>query len=256
MESKGTPGEIPKTEIPQILMQIGEWVRADSKNKGKLTSVDLLAMTVPEPIRIQFYVDEMVKSEAYKDIKRIASANGSLYLYSENTVLRKDAERFTYYEEVRGQIVSRVRDDSSKLVKLTTVTALGTLIPGAELDKIDNQLIRLLYSESHMTRNYAELLALAEANDPLATIAATVRNDSRIYPRPTKLEIFAVPIFNINPDALDKYASELVKLPEYKDIKLVKASTGAIYLYSDLYLNADLVKATVEWEEIGKHQNP
>jgi hypothetical protein len=34
------------------------------------------------------------------------------------------------------------------------------------------------------------------------------------------------------------------------------ASNGAIYLYSSQYLDAKWAQATVEWEEVGKYENP
>jgi hypothetical protein len=44
--------------------------------------------------------------------------------------------------------------------------------------------------------------------------------------------------------------------PEYKDIKKIVASTGDVYLYSDLYLDADQALALVEWNEVGQYKNP
>ena len=38
----------------------------------------------------------------------------------------------------------------------------------------------------------------------------------------------------------------------YKDIKKIVAPTGAIYLYSDLYLNPATAEKYVEWEEVEK----
>ena len=274
MESKAIPQKRDETETAQILAKIAGRVRDDSKNKGELTSAALLAV---EPARLQSCLAEMAKSETFKDIKSIATATGDAYLYSDSSISRKDAENLAFAEEVRSQIVSKVREDSGKLIKLTAVTSLGALIPGAETDKIDVHLsailkderyqdvklitnskkTRYLYSENAITQTYAEILARAGANDPVATIAETVRDESRIYPRPTKVDLFTVEIFNINPDRLGEYIAELVKNPEYGDIKQLKASTGATYLYSTLYIKSeDWVKYMVEWEEVGRHQNP
>ena len=172
--------------------------------------------------------------------------------------------------------MQRVRDDSKSKLRVTPVIGLGMLIAGAESDKIDSHLAvvldderyrdvrlvsnskgaRYLYSEDYMTATYAVVLARAEANDPSATIVATVREESRIYPRPTRLSMFAAPVFRIDPDALGRYAHAIVAGTEYPDIKLVEASTGVIYLYSDTYLSEAWVKSTVEWEEVGQRENP
>jgi hypothetical protein len=150
------------------------------------------------------------------------------------------------------------------------------VIPGAEPGKIEDHLdlildderykdlklvsnsrgSRYFYSEDHMTATYATVLARAEANDPLGTIAATVREDSRIYPRPTSLGTFSAPIFNMDVRELQRYSEEIASRPEYADIKIARASNGAIYLYSEQFLDPDWARSTVEWEEVGKYENP
>jgi hypothetical protein len=180
-------------------------------------------------------------------------------------------------EEVRSQIVARVREDSEKSIKLTAVDSLGALIPGAEPDMIDRLLavlqgderyqdvklitnsrgVRYLYSETFMTRTYAEVLARIEANDPLLTIAETVRDQSRIFRRPTNSRLFDAPVFRIDTESLDEYVAELLRRPEFADIKLIRASTGAPYLYSDIYIKSEeWVKSIVEREEVWKPENP
>lgn len=268
------PGPAQAVEVTYAA--IADRVRADSINGARLTRLEAIAPLTPEPEKLQALVRGMTSAQGYEDIHLLLAAHGDRYLYSDKAFTRQQAERFAFGDEVRSRIAAQVRDDSSKTVKLTPVGALGTLIPGAEPDKIDAHLtlllsdevygdvrlitngkgVRFLYSEASMTRTYAEILARAEAKDPCETLAATIRDDSRIYPRPTRLEIFNAPVFGIDPDDLDRLVREVANRPQYKDIKLVKASTGAVYLYSDLYLGADWVTATVEWEEVGKYQNP
>lgn len=69
-------------------------------------------------------------------------------------------------------------------------------------------------------------------NDLCATIAAMVRNESRVYPQPTNIELFMEPIFNIDPDELETHITRTLELAEFKDIQLIHASTDARYLYS------------------------
>ena len=54
---------------------------------------------------------------------------------------------------------------------------------------------------------------------------------------------------------MDIHVARLLEREEYQDIKKIVASTGAIYLYSDQYLNPNQAKALVEWNEVGQHEN-
>ena len=260
----------------ELFEAIAKRVRNDSKDKACLTSPRMIAPLKEEPGTIRSRLFAMGSLEAFRDIKFIVRVDGTILLYSDSYLSRKDAEKLAMGEEVREQIAVAVRFDSGKKVRLTAVDALGMLIPGAEPDKVEGHLLflldderyrdlclitnskgtRFLYSKESMSATYAGVLARAEANDPRAAIAATVREESRLYPRPTNLSVFAAPVFKINALELETYAEQVVSRPEYKDIKLVRASTGAIYLYSDTYLHPDLARATAEWEEVGRYQNP
>ncbi len=103
--------------------------------------------------------------------------------------------------------------------------------------------------------NYDKIQALVEANDPVATIVETVREESRIYPRPTKVEVFKEPVFNINSGELWTYVEQIVEQEEFGDIQLIQASTGVHYLYSTQYLDADHAKSLIEWEEVERFRN-
>ncbi len=272
MEERGASEQA----LQRVHEQIATRIRADSTDKVRLTSLELISPLVPEPEKVRATLASMAATEGYRDVSLITTSHGDTYLYSDKAISRKEAERLAFDEEVRGQITDRVRRDSREKVALTPIDSLGAFIPGAERDRIDRHLlflldderyadihlvtdsrdVRYLYSVESMTRGYAEILAHAAANDPMATIADTVRDESRTYPRPTPLQTFEAPIFALNSAELVKHVEELVRRPEYDDIKMVKASTGATYLYSDLYLRQDWVQASVEWEEVGKYQNP
>ena len=43
---------------------------------------------------------------------------------------------------------------------------------------------------------------------------------------------------------------------EFQDIKPIHASTGARYLYSNLYMDEDYAISLVEWEEVERDENP
>lgn len=179
-------------------------------------------------------------------------------------------------EEVPARIANNVREQSKNLTKLTAVDGIGTLLPDLEADNIAANLADMekddryqdiksvvastgdvyLYSETYITNNYADILARAEVNDPCATIAATVRDEARIYPRATRIEFFKNPIFNIVPEELETHITRTLEREEFTDIKLLTASTGARYLYSDLYMEEDYARSLVEWEEVEEEENP
>ncbi len=255
---------------------IAERVRADSINSKCLTSLNTVTPLISKTEKADSVVTGMLGTAEFQDIKLLVAADGARYLYSEKAITKRQAEQLAFGEEVRSQIVAQVRDDSKKEARLTPLTTISAMIPGAETEKIDGHLTlligngrykdihliadgegnRYLYSEQFLTSNYAEILARAEMKDPYRIIAATVRSESRVYPRPTHLDTFNAPVFNVNPNDVRRFASEKERRPEYKDIKVIQASTGAVYFYSDLFLDSEWVKAIVEWEEVGKHLNP
>ncbi|MDB9822879.1 hypothetical protein OAC89_04185 [Deltaproteobacteria bacterium] len=179
-------------------------------------------------------------------------------------------------EEIQISIAEKVRIDSRDQAKLTPFDSLGSLLydPESEdLDTIVSEMIEdekykdiksinsstdvpYLYSEIYMTGKYAEILSMAEANDPIKIIVETVRKESNIYPRPTHTELFKEPIFKINPDDLETYIDQVLKHDVFNDIKLIHASTGARYLYSSLYMNKDHAISLVEWNESQEYENP
>ena len=264
-----------EARLSQARNTVANRVRTDSRDKPRLTCGPAVSRLVREVTNEDTFVTTFSGVVGFEDVKAIIGKDGAVYLYSDKYLSRQDAQTLLLGEEIRARVAERVRSDSGKTQKLTPLNDLG-MIPGAEQNKIDDHLTflldderysdlrlvsntrgsRYLYSDQYMTATYATVLARANANDPIGTIVTTVREDSRIYPRPTTIATFAAPIFNINAGDLELYANQIISRPEYSDIKLVRASNGAIYLYSQQFLNADWVRATVEWEEVGKYQNP
>lgn len=112
-----------------------------------------------------------------------------------------------------------------------------------------------LYSSESISDSYARILFRAEEGNPYEIIAATVREESELYPRPTPLESLKNPTFGLDPDGVEEMARELVRLPTYEDIKMLEASTGALYLYSDSHLDRDWAESMMEWEEVGRYES-
>ncbi|HEX9014507.1 MAG TPA: hypothetical protein VF960_00730 [Chloroflexota bacterium] len=168
-----------------------------------------------------------------------------------------------------------VRGRTRSLRKLTPVSALayeGTLLTPEQREQLIAEIaadascadVRLLqtsagvlflYSDAHMTESYARILRRAEEDNPYAVIAGTVREESEVYPRPTPLETFKNPTFGLDPDQVGRYATEMVALSDYSDIKLLTAPTGALYLYSEAHLDEAWAQSLVDWEEVGKYRS-
>jgi hypothetical protein len=177
-------------------------------------------------------------------------------------------------EEVWARIAERVRSDSKEGVRLTAVDSLGELLPGLDAETIPAYLSQMaeqeaygdvrpiatasgrafLYSEQGMTGKYAEILVRIEEDDPCATIAETVRSDSRTYPRPTNVSLFRQPPFRMSADELEAAISRT--LAAYEDIQRIEASTGAVYLYSNRFMKDALAKSHVRWLEVEQYENP
>ncbi|MFC2010863.1 hypothetical protein ACFLUR_01050 [Chloroflexota bacterium] len=259
-------------------IQIADKVRGDSKSLNRLTSADTanLLLSDFQTNNIAVNLSDMQKNKTYRDIKSIVSSTGAVYLYSETYITKNQAEVLAKGEAIKTMITERVIEDSRDRIKVTAVESLSTLVPDLEPDKVEDNVAELLkddryghiksvaastgavylFSETYISNNYADILVRAKVNDPCATIAATVRDEARIYPRATIIEFFKNPIFNIDPNELETHIAHTLELQEFKDVKLIEASTGARYLYSDLYMNENYARSLIEWEEVGEEENP
>lgn len=113
-----------------------------------------------------------------------------------------------------------------------------------------------LYSEKFMTPNYAGIMITAEEKDFFKMIVNTVRQESKIYPRPTSVSLFRKTPFNMSEDDFFEVYNQLKRKEEYKDIQEVRASNNAIYLYSDNFMKKAHARSLAEWIEVESEQNP
>ncbi len=112
------------------------------------------------------------------------------------------------------------------------------------------------FMEALMTEAYAiHLFRLAERN-LLRLIAETTRDESRIYPRPTLLAGFLQQPFLISQKDLNNAVDKMLGSRDYSDIKLVSASNGDKFLYSEKHLNPNHAQALAEWAAVGEKENP
>ncbi len=267
--------EIQTGAVEKIQTRIAEKVREDSKNLARPTPADSLdALFTESDPQVDFA--EMAKDDRYKDIQLVIAPGGTVYVFSETYLTPSEAGEKSLIEETQTRIAAKVREDS-KLAQLTSLDGLAKLAPELEPDEpgIDffSEMLQderyqdiktvtaatgtvYAYSETYITRNYADILARVEARNPGLTIAETVREESQVYPRPTQVELFKEIVFNIPPDELEACIAHTLKQPEFKDIKKLVASTGVCYLYSDLYMGEDKARSVVEWLEVERYANP
>jgi len=280
-ESRQQSMDVVKLAIEEIYGRIVKKVREDSEQRRCLTPFIVLDSLTPEPelMKIEVNLVEMVQDERYKDISFATTPAGNTYLYSSNFLSKEDADILAANEDILAVIAEKIRDNSRRGGTLTAVESLFSADAENNEERI-NELRAAIeemsdddryqdinsipvpakgdyyYSSKYITEQYARILARAEAKDPAAQIAATVREDSKLYPRPTSVAYLTDPVFGLDPAKLDVFIDELLAKPEYNDIKLVLASNGAGYLYSNLYISEALAKSDAEWNEVGRWNNP
>lgn len=112
------------------------------------------------------------------------------------------------------------------------------------------------YDQSIMTRQYAELDALLEDKDILATIAAVARKDSQLYPRPTQFSKLRKTPFGLSMDEILGAAARMKGDAQYEDIGVVTASNGESAFFSSKHITRGYAESLLEWIEVGEKENP
>ena len=111
------------------------------------------------------------------------------------------------------------------------------------------------YSAVFMSDAYVKLL-LRKEGDPFLLIADTVRENSKVYPRPIPLDTFKHPPFELNEEEISTCLQKMEKEGEYKDIARTTTSAGTVFLYSTLHLDQDYASMLAEWVDVGQYKNP
>jgi hypothetical protein len=168
-----------------------------------------------------------------------------------------------------ASLVEAIRADSRNYM-VTSQARLESLFPGVEagpllagaggdfpdLARIAGASTVYYYSTASMTESYATGLARVEEKDPLNLVAQTVRDESRIYPRPTAIKVFYEAPWHLGHSEM---ASALLKLGReagVEDIQSCAASNGAVYLYSTKYLTPAHASGLTEYYEVERWNNP
>ena len=111
------------------------------------------------------------------------------------------------------------------------------------------------YSAQCMSEAYARLLVRKEGN-PLLLIAETVRENSKIYPRPVRIDIFRNEPFDLTEEEISTCLQKMKEEDQYKDIAQTTTSEGTVFLYSTLHLEPDYASMLAEWVDVGQYRNP
>ena len=257
-----------------IQTRIAEKVRSDSRERTWLTGTATIeALFTEDDPDVRF--EEMMADPRFEDIKWVRSPSGQILFYSDQYLTPEQASEESAVESALVSVSEQVRADSQQ-VTLTPMAAVITLIPEALSEHPDRIVERLaevpqyqdiqkvigpagmeyLHSEEHISGSYARILARADADDPLATMAETIREESRVYPRVTSLATFTEEVFDIEPARLDDYVEQMLSSEEYADIQKVVMSNGAVYLFSDRHLDPRLAARQAEDAEFGDELNP
>ena len=112
-----------------------------------------------------------------------------------------------------------------------------------------------LYDETAMTSAYAQWAFLAAEDDPLATFAFCVREDSRVYPRPMALESLTNPPFRMTRQQIEDLWHQTSENSDYADIQRVAASNGEVFFYSTEYLSPRYAASLAEWHAVERFAN-
>jgi len=112
------------------------------------------------------------------------------------------------------------------------------------------------YSTLHISQNYASMLARVSDQDLHALVAGTIRDESRIYPRPADARLFEKAPFHLSIPQVVQLVESMGHMEEYSDIQSMTASNGAVYFYSAQYLAEDHARGLMEWIEVEEEQIP
>lgn len=114
---------------------------------------------------------------------------------------------------------------------------------------------KYLYSATFISDSYARSLMRIEEKDPCLMIADTVREESKVYPRPTCIQLFTFAPFSLTIEGIKNHLEEIKRRAEFEDICWFKASTGVVYLYSNQFISERFARRQAEWFEVEQFEN-
>lgn len=107
-----------------------------------------------------------------------------------------------------------------------------------------------LYSRISMTDTYAHWSFLAKEDNDVTTFVETVREESRVYPRPMPVDSLQNIPFRFNPHRIAA-AWDIVRASgKFPDIDTLTASNGDVYYFSTESLSKDYAQSLAEWASV------
>ncbi|QEM67648.1 hypothetical protein FO488_05435 [Geobacter sp. FeAm09] len=268
-----------KTE--EIKTRIAEMVRAHSQHAALTLDEDIVALDDYlryGRIELGAVLAEMATDERYQDIKAITTATGLVFVYSDTHVEADAAAAKSVVEEAKYMLAGAIRNDSCNHARLTPAGDIHAMAPDTDPAVIDIILQGLptepryadiktvtaangevfYHSNRHLADNYAATLLLSMAGDNCATIAEAVREESRVYQRTTNTCTFLNhSLYGIPYGDLENALAATLQSPAYSDIKrMAHPATGGVHLYCDRYLDEERAWAIMDWDEVGRDNNP
>ncbi len=111
-----------------------------------------------------------------------------------------------------------------------------------------------LHYKPLLSQSYARLLSAQ--NNPMVQVRETIRDSSRLYPRPASIAMFSDPPFNMSPEDIEAVLKAMADDPESQDIRFTQSSLGNVFLYSSMYLDDDYADFLAEHIDVGIPDNP
>lgn len=172
-----------------------------------------------------------------------------------------------------ADLVTRVRQASADGQLVSLAEAAAQCFPESTPEDAIRQLSQLLpqtgdlkligegdeaclYHAGAMTDTYARLMHCSLYRDNLAVIANFVRENSRIYPRPTPLAAFCATPFGLSEAQVREAIKQMANDARFADIRTTAASNGDLYLYSSDHLGEELAASLAEWDAVGQFASP
>ena len=159
----------------------------------------------------------------------------------------------------RKTLLALAPSKEDKDVMAALLDALGTEEASPQLQDIawvKGKKDTYYYHGGIMPRQYAELSALLEDKDILATISSVARSDSQLYPRPTQFSKLRTIPFFFTQDEILGAAARMKDEEQYKDIGVVTASNGNSAFYSSQYISERYARSLLEMIEVDEYLYP
>jgi len=171
---------------------------------------------------------------------------------------------------VHNEIVNLIREDSRNGIISSEKRILACTSDCGELSGLTGKLSentdfadikeirssKALYfcSTNFMSDSYAELAVMLEEKDLLRMVVSTIRNDCKVYPRPTSIEIFKDSPYHISDDEIQDLLKILESDKQYSDISFCRTSVDSIYLYSTEYMQKAQAEYLSEWDAVEQYE--